>query len=61
MRSEEQEVSLESEIFERFFVQTMPSHLSVQRFVIDLGLLRCRRNAALVLNEKAAQVFFFTA
>jgi hypothetical protein len=42
--------ALKSKILERFFVQSMPPHFSVQRLVVDLRLLRCRRDAALVLN-----------
>src|SRR3989337_2176367 len=50
-----------SQIFERFLVQPMPPHLSVERLVVDLRLFGSQGNCTFVLDQQASQIVSFAA
>ena len=61
VRSSAKKKRLLSQIFERFLVQPMPPHLSIECLVIHRCLNGSQGNRAFVFDQQAAEIFFFAA
>src|SRR6185503_5661095 len=61
VRSSAKKKRLLSQIFERFLVQPMPPHLSIQRLVVHFRFNSSHGNGTLIFNQQAPEIFFFAA